>query len=334
MNGSQLLAEPLEDFGALVVTAPPWRLRHFVSSRMYLLVLRNPRDPARGLTLTMNASYDVIRETARGILAELGATDPAMPAVLNDPAIYDSLSSDPALLTAIADAVSQSEPSGMQQLLGIDPATSPVVNEAAASSSSSGSAAQAAPTATARGASQPEDEVGECPICYEEIHPGDAAMRCSGEGGVHHYFHSNCLQGWMRARRSSGGASCPVCRGRLQFNGQRLQEFLQGAGSATLGAEERSFLQEVADGLRGRSGWSDMSNLEKAAYAGGILAAAGWGFMLGYTDRNHRASNILAVQSIPQEHQIAQGVGWCAGILVRIIREVLKDKKEDRRDRS
>merc|ERR1711963_989961 len=115
------------------------------------------------------------------------------------------------------------------------------------------------------------------------------------------------LRDWIRACRDGRGATCPICRGRLQFNGQRLNSFLHGAGSADLDAEERSFLQSIAGGLQGKNQWSDMSALEKTAYAGGIAAAAGWGFMLGFTGshRAQQASDILFVHHMPQEHQIA-----------------------------
>merc|ERR1712232_533104 len=101
-----------------------------------------------------------------------------------------------------------------------------------------------------------------------------------------------------------------------------------------MGPEDRSFLRSIADGLRGQNQWSDMSNLERTAYAGGILAAAGWGFMLGYTENRHRTSNLLLVRQIPQEHRLAQGVGWFTGLVFRLIREILRSREEERcRDR-
>eukprot|EP00913_Durusdinium_trenchii_P025705 g24123.t1 len=72
--------------------------------------------------------------------------------------------------------------------------------------------------------------------------------------------------------------------------------------------DDRTYLQTLADGLRGRNSWSSMNRVEKAAYAGGILAAAGWGFMLGYTEERHRASHVLVLDVLPAEHQLAQAM--------------------------
>lgn len=335
MDGIQLSSEPVAEIGPLVVTAPPWRFLHVVSARMYLLVLRNPRDPSRGLTLMTNTNSQALVQTAQGMMAALAEADHQMLGSLWDQEMYDELSGSPALLSAMAEAVTQSGAVGVQALLG---------SSGSSSSSSSGScpapAAPSAPPAPSAGAAAEappaQEEEGECPICYEPIHMGDAAMRCCGSGGAHHYFHAHCLQSWIRTCQGGrSGASCPVCRGRLQFHGVRLQQFLQSPGAAALSEDERSFLEQVADGLRGRSDWVDMSTLEKAAYAGGIVAAAGWGFMLGYSHTQHRASSLLLVQSVPQEHQMAQNLGWVAGLIVRVLRQAMQDKdREESRDRS
>eukprot|EP00931_Biecheleriopsis_adriatica_P050083 TRINITY_DN28991_c0_g1_i1.p1 TRINITY_DN28991_c0_g1~~TRINITY_DN28991_c0_g1_i1.p1 ORF type:complete len:547 (-),score=114.98 TRINITY_DN28991_c0_g1_i1:87-1688(-) len=309
MDDQQLCAEPFENFGAFVITAPPWRPQNIFSSRLFSLVLRNPRDPSRGLLLTSSTDRRVVSETARGILQELG---PGVDAFA-EPSLYEALQSDPALLAAVAEGGSGSHFNQAVEALGIPNALG---------------------GATASEAVQPEDEHGECPICFESIRPGEAAMRCNGDGGTHHYFHARCLQQWIRSCRQGRDATCPMCRGRLQFNGQRLQEFLDGQGSTGLTEEDRSLLQEISDGLRGRNNWTDMKGIEKAAYAGGILAAAGWGFMLGYTEQQHRSSTALVIHELPAEHQIAQGVGWLAGLLFRIIREVARDRERDRRRSS
>lgn len=329
MDGQQLTASPAADFGPLVVVAPPWGLRNVLTARMFSLVLRNPRDPSRGLTLLTNTSREALAEVASGMVEGLRDHDPAMLALLADAATYDALSGDPALLSAVAEAAAVSGALGVSQLLGGSS------SGGGGSSSSSGYPAPSAaagvttPGADASAAAGPE-AAGECPICYEDIRPGDAAMRCCGEAGVHHYFHAHCLKGWMRAcQQSRSGATCPVCRGRLQFNGQRLQQYLNSTGAASLSEEERSFLEQVSDGLQGRNEWGGMNTVEKVAYAGGVFAAAGWGFMLGYTHRSHQASNMLIVHSVPQEHQLAQGIGWIAGLLVRVIREALKDRERD-----
>eukprot|EP00930_Biecheleria_cincta_P085259 TRINITY_DN74665_c0_g1_i1.p1 TRINITY_DN74665_c0_g1~~TRINITY_DN74665_c0_g1_i1.p1 ORF type:complete len:520 (+),score=78.48 TRINITY_DN74665_c0_g1_i1:53-1561(+) len=295
-----LCAEPFETFGNLVVTAPPWRPNHMFRSRLYSLVLRNPLDPSRGLVLISNVDRSIVSETAHGIVQELGEG-------AQDSSVYQALQSDPALLASMTQSGSQH-----------------------ASASSLPAASAPAHAANVN----PEDEHGQCPICFEDIHAGEAAMRCIGDGGVHHYFHATCLQGWIRACRNGQEANCPICRGRLQLNGQRLQEYLNSEGASTLEHEDRSFLQSLADGLQGNNSWSNMDAIEKTAYAGGILAAAGWGFMLGFTEQHHRSSTSLIVYQLPREHQVAQGVGWLAGLLARIIKEVSRNKNDRKRDRN
>merc|ERR1712157_360969 len=126
------------------------------------------------------------------------------------------------------------------------------------SSSSSGitvaTGAAAATAATAAAAATDagdrvllDEETSECPICFEEIRAGDAAMRCAGHGGMQHYFHASCLQHWIRSSRTLvHDATCPMCRGSLQFNGQRLNEFLgDQAASAGLSQDERDFLTSI-----------------------------------------------------------------------------------------
>lgn len=157
-------------------------------------------------------------------------------------------------------------------------------------------------------------------------------MRCSGEGGAHHYFHASCLQQWIRQCRVGRSPTCPICRGSVQFNGRRLETFLQSPSAENLDQEERSFLQSIADGLQHKNSWSDMSNVERGAYSVGIAAAAGWGFLLGYNggEAAHHANEALVAPLLSREHQIAQGVGWVAGLLARVVREVTRDKKRER----
>mmetsp|Transcript_99567 Transcript_99567/g.187248 ORF Transcript_99567/g.187248 Transcript_99567/m.187248 type:complete len:542 (-) Transcript_99567:155-1780(-) len=333
MNSAELCREPFETIGPLVVTAPPLRPQHMFSRRMFFLVLRNPSDASRGLVLCSNTDRSVVSQTGHGILQELDAVGPELVSALAEPAVYDALNHDPALLAAVA-ASYQAGENGLSQLLGgfSSNSTTPAPVASVAPEGSASSSSDAAPESSAPAVEEahPEEETGECPICFEEIHPGEAAMRCAGEGGQHHYFHARCLQEWIRSR-GSFSATCPVCRGRLQFNGQRLNEFLNSEGSAGLNQEERTMFQAIADGLRGRNGWSDMTSIEKAAHIGGLFAAAGFGFMLGYSGSHNAERATMEVMhhcQVPRNHQIAQGVGWVAGLLARVIREVTRDREQ------
>ena len=277
--------------------SPPWSL---FRSRDFQLVVRNPGNPEVGLLIFTSTDRSEVVAVAQAIYAQLGPSVQS----LAEPSFYQALQGNPALLRRLATNAA-------------DVATELCI-----------------PTAPSEEV-HPEEEHGECPICFDEIHPGEAAMRCAGQGGVHHYFHARCLQSWMAACREGREATCPVCRGQLQINGHRLQDFLNGEASSSLSQDDRTYLQNIADGLRGKNRWQQMNKLEKAAYAGGILAAAGWGFMLGYNESNHRATRYLALDVLPQEHRFAQGIGWLVGVLAWYVRKNMQEKEErDRQQRS
>ena len=186
--------------------------------------------------------------------------------------------------------------------------------------------------------SRPEEanDASECPICFDEIQPNDAAMRCAGTGGHHHYFHAHCLQGWIRSQRGRAqAATCPVCRGVLQFNRSRLQAFLSNETESTiLSSDERTFLQSISDGLTGSSNWENMTTLERVGYTGGILAAAAGGFMVSYSDNVHTNPYFMADtwNMLPTNHRIAASVGWFGGIVARIVAANNEKKKRSSND--
>ena len=284
----------MEPSGTLLLATPPWS---FFRRRPFQLILRNPRNPSVGLLVFASADKAEVAAQARTISVQLGPSIQSLVEVSS----YQALLNSPSLLARLATNAA-------------DVATELCI-----------------PTAPSEEV-RPEEEHGECPICFEEIHPGEAAMRCAGHGGVHHYFHAHCLRSWVSACREGREATCPVCRGQLQMNGQRLQDFLNGEASATLSEDDRTFLQNIADGLRGKNRWQQMNKLEKAAYAGGILAAAGWGFMLGFNEQEHRVTRYLALDVLPAEHRLAQGIGWIVGILAWYVRKNMREKEE--RDRQ
>jgi len=86
----------------------------------------------------------------------------------------------------------------------------------------------------------PDVELGDCAICCESLSPSDAAMRCSGQGGSYHYGHAKCLAEWIqRCRANSTTPTCPTCRGPLQMNRRRLNDFMQQRDSASAAAPSR-----------------------------------------------------------------------------------------------
>uniref|UniRef100_A0A7S1WRR9 UBA domain-containing protein n=1 Tax=Alexandrium catenella TaxID=2925 RepID=A0A7S1WRR9_ALECA len=139
-------------------------------------------------------------------------------------------------------------------------------------------------------------DVGDCAICCEPLRASDAAMRCAGGAGSHHYGHAACLAQWVQQCRRDGVApSCPTCRGPLQLHRRNLREFLQqghrGAGSSDgpsrgrcrASQEDSELLHSMLD-QNGRTEdgdedpWSDI-NFEQVA---GCILAAGAVVAIGF----------------------------------------------------
>ena len=85
--------------------------------------------------------------------------------------------------------------------------------------------------------------------------------------------------------------------------------------------EERTYFENVLAGLAGERNWVGMSTTERIAYTGGLVAAAGTGFMMGYYGTDVRsayyANEVSEVVGIPDEHRWVGTVGWVAGVVVR-----------------
>lgn len=314
VNGSDFFETPVEDLGALGVYMQRTRnpLSWILSRRMYVLVLRHPNDPSRGIRLFESMSREDAVAVGRAIASHLELGD----AHRVEHEIYMAVYNDPEMRAALSQLHAASE----QQADGAAAASAATSAATAAASSSSSSAAPA-----------PQEIGGDCPICFCEIEPGDAAMRCSGQGGQHHYFHSQCMQQWISQCRSGHGATCPVCRGSIQFNAQRLDAFLSGRQSAGLSSEDRTFLQQAADRLKAAGGtWGEAMNWDNAKHVGGIAAAGGWGFMIGYSQPPVNLQYHLTLDLMSREQNIAQGVGWVLGVVARVVKEQYREKR--RRD--
>merc|ERR1712232_1186391 len=67
----------------------------------------------------------------------------------------------------------------------------------------------------------------DCPICLAGIGAQDTAMLCVGESGVYHYFHAECLEGWMlQCHCDLRCPRCPLCQGTLLQHRGRLSNLL------------------------------------------------------------------------------------------------------------
>jgi len=86
-----------------------------------------------------------------------------------------------------------------------------------------------------------DDMRNECAICCEPVGLSDAAMRCDGHGGSHHYGHAACLAQWAQRCRADGTTpNCPTCRGTLQLHRHHLRDFLQESRSQQSSAGRNS----------------------------------------------------------------------------------------------
>jgi hypothetical protein len=141
----------------------------------------------------------------------------------------------------------------------------------------------------------------------EEIAPGGAAMRCTGEaGGRCHYFHAHCLDEWVQTQRGRAAEpSCPICRGAVEIHAQRLEEFLAraargghehsgggGAGESKISGTGggRKDLENLLVRIRSlpgsiADGWNNLSQLditsEQLVEGATVVAGAGLGFYAG-----------------------------------------------------
>jgi len=349
MNDVDLCAEPFDDFGALVVTAEVWSPSHLFGNRVYSLVLRNPtfvgdgrgdNSISRGISL-LQGDRQVLYAHAEDIMSAFGENANAF---LLTPSFYDSVRMNgnliPVLLQNPLELLSAVPPPAPAMPV---PSAPPAENFAGLVDNS---VRPPDPTVTetlvddsirddgsASGGVESENEASECPICMEYIQPNDAAMRCVGVNGIHHYFHAGCLRRWISSAEERGQVSnCPICRGRLQFHGRRLQDFLSNPNSAELSVDQRNFFQTISDGLSGRDSWENMNIVEQAAYGTGLLAAAGTGFFMSYSDTNTGVNPYIAHEawaSLPREHQFAVGIGWVGGVVARIIHSSVKSKSGD-----
>jgi len=181
-----------------------------------------------------------------------------------------------------------------------------------------------------------EEEELECPVCMEAINEGDAAMRCTGQGGHRHYFHSHCLTHWIDSCRGNWNeASCPICRGPVEVHSERLADFLNGTQSETLEPEQRGMLQQMLNGLE--KGWSTGITKEQAIEGAGILAGLGWGFYTGYNGQAPSSGSwhldSFVWDNAPNSVRVAALGGWVGGLGIRLLRHLTSDKgKRDKEE--
>ena len=79
-----------------------------------------------------------------------------------------------------------------------------------------------------------------------------------------------------------------------------------------------------------------MSTIQKIAYTGGIVAAAGTGFMLGYYGTDARSTyytnNICEDMGIPNEYRWIGTIGWVVGIVVNCVTSFTKNSSTNNKN--
>jgi len=158
-------------------------------------------------------------------------------------------------------------------------------------------------------------------------------MRCAGTAGVKHYFHKQCLGSWVQRQMESGTTpTCPICRGSVLVNVDKLSAFLDSQQAADLPAEEVGALRMLLARARVTLGtasqdesWAEPFDREDAMYAGLIAGAAAAGFYAGYADGPGalvaEAGVILAPTPMAQAAGMA---GWVTGLTARGVQAILE----------
>lgn len=302
LHGTELAGLLQNELGAVAIFVAPWSPWHFFSRRTFVLVLRHPSDEFRGIRLFESYNREAVTAAAYAVVDALGLLVGAH--VSED--IYAALLADVELQNSVVEACREEREhpqadEGRSTTEVVDPAPS-----------------------------APGPNCNDCPICFSVIEPCDAAMRCAGDGGLHHYYHSECMLKWVdQCRAGLSGANCPICRGQIQFHAQRIEQFLVSEQSADLAAEDRTFLAQCVDRLKATGGiaWGNVFTLENTKYIGGMAAAGGWGFMLGYSQEQLGLQQTIMLNGLSRQHRIAQGVGWMIGLIVRVVREHQRQKR-------
>lgn len=202
------------------------------------------------------------------------------------------------------------------------------------SNASRASAGQSGPAAEQSCGSAGNQEVTtpqgarDCPICYEAISLQDAALSCTGAGGMHHYFHKECLGNWIRVcRQNHSGPTCPVCRGAVHVNVKRLSAYLESPQAAAMPVSERGVLENLLTRARATLGtcseadgeWADPFTAEDVSYVGMLGLATTVGFWAGYSDNAIDDLLLLAMAPADGTVRAAESIGYIAGLTTHVV---------------
>eukprot|EP00928_Gymnodinium_smaydae_P039615 TRINITY_DN27023_c0_g1_i1.p1 TRINITY_DN27023_c0_g1~~TRINITY_DN27023_c0_g1_i1.p1 ORF type:complete len:348 (-),score=85.50 TRINITY_DN27023_c0_g1_i1:39-938(-) len=212
-------------------------------------------------------------------------------------------------------------------------------SSSSSSSTSCGSSTTAAPASSSDASATGDEDLyvapqdtEDCPICYEAISAGCAAMRCSGKAGTHHYFHKECLGSWFTTcREKRETPTCPLCRGSVQVNIRRLAEFLKSKEATALPQAELSAIARFVLRARASLGlvsteedgvWADAFSEEEISYFSFVSLASAGAFWAGYSE--DLADDLLFVALGPSELGAATiaTCSYVAGFVSRLATDV------------
>lgn len=162
-------------------------------------------------------------------------------------------------------------------------------------------------------------EAHECAICCCNLDKNDAAMRCAGEGGQHHYYHTACLRDWISSCHTQNRTpDCPICRGGIQAHQGRLQALLHDPSTT---ADDRILLEGAVDA--NSNGWSDFKISPEVRHGLAMVAVAGLGALQGAF--GGRVSFRCPVSDDERGHiNTAHAVGVGLGVAFQIARMVAR----------
>lgn len=240
---------PYDDFGDVAIFPTPWSSWHLFMARPLVLVLRHPSDTTRGITLCESCNRQELANAARSMVTNLDRIRRFRP-------LEKCLHHLSACYLEVSDV-----PEEFYKALSVDLELQASVIAVCAEHLQADSSATTTNTDAGSAAATSGQMCNDCPICLSEIEPGDAAMRCAGDGGQHHYYHMDCMLQWVEQCHATGlaDADCPTCRGRIQVHRQRLEQFLGSDQSEGLAATRRTFLKHLVNRLnaRGDFAWGD-----------------------------------------------------------------------------
>lgn len=216
------------------------------ADRNYIVVLRSPSNPSRGVALPDNVpmDFDIARLLAERARLSLDISDEAD---CIDENMYACFIEDPTLRRDVAilgNSLREIQNIG-KKCSGVSSSTmcpDETVVDFAESSLPIGTQSDEESDSFCTASQNLQDQ--ECPICMDSIR-NENSVKCVSQPP--HYFHDACLGRWINQFRR-GNPSCPMCRQEIEVDTQLLSEYLNNPLSQVeLTDEDRRRLQYLVN---------------------------------------------------------------------------------------